>query len=429
MKPTTKTQKCIEVIAPKLGVITPNQINWAYKKCFVPNGIISRGKTICLECNTKFKADNQTWHTELVAPSCPTCNKELKIISTNQLTDCDYFSVVTTCNNFQVVRIVFIQKTMTKNAPPIYVAKEVIQHWIGESGNISSKSASVMGTSYYYDKWILSSEMTFKPSNFTRNMKFLINPTLCYPKQKTLLKIKQNGYVSTWNYDIPYHIFFSMLLTEPIFETLVKRNDEQLIRYYYNNPTKIKKCWNTLKICFRNNYKFDASIYFDYLDDLAFFNKDLKNAHFVCPNDLESSHNKFTQKRTSHLAKLELKEMEAKIKENNEIYKVEKAKYLNFCIEENDFSIKTIQSVQDFYLIGKLLNHCVFTNKYYQKENSIVLEVRYKGEIVEATEVSTQNFSISQSRGFKNKATEHNAKIIELVQNSIPQLMKISNAS
>jgi hypothetical protein len=65
----------------------------------------------------------------------------------------------------------------------------------------------------------------------------------------------------------------------------------------------------------------------------------------------------------------------------------------------------------------------------YKKQNSIVLEVRYKGEIVEATEVSTKNFSIIQSRGNKNAVTEHNAKIIQLVQKSIPQLMKISNAS
>ena len=45
--------------------------------------------------------------------------------------------------------------------------------------------------------------------------------------------------------------------------------------------------------------------------------------------------------------------------------------------------VKVLQSVDEFYEEGKAMHHCVYTNAYYNDENSLILSARIDGERIE----------------------------------------------
>jgi len=73
------------------------------------------------------------------------------------------------------------------------------------------------------------------------------------------------------------------------------------------------------------------------------------------------------------------------------------------------------------------LKHCLFTNEYYNRENSLILSAKINGISIETIEFSLETMEIIQCRGLKNKATEYNKRIIKLVQANSMEVVKIHN--
>ena len=71
---------------------------------------------------------------------------------------------------------------------------------------------------------------------------------------------------------------------------------------------------------------------------------------------------------------------------------------------------------------GKALHHCLFTNEYYLKEQSLILSARIEGKRIETIEVSLETMKIIQCRGLQNKNTEYHDSIIDLVHRNIKQI-------
>ena len=61
------------------------------------------------------------------------------------------------------------------------------------------------------------------------------------------------------------------------------------------------------------------------------------------------------------------------------------------------------------------MHHCVYSNEYYLKPNSLILSATIDGKRVETIEVSLKTLKVLQSRGVCNKNTEYHDRIIELV--------------
>ena len=55
--------------------------------------------------------------------------------------------------------------------------------------------------------------------------------------------------------------------------------------------------------------------------------------------------------------------------------------------------------MDEFYEEGKAMHHCVYTNAYYNDENSLILSARIDGERIETVEVDLQTLKVVQSRG------------------------------
>ena len=74
-----------------------------------------------------------------------------------------------------------------------------------------------------------------------------------------------------------------------------------------------------------------------------------------------------------------------------------------------------------------MMNHCVYTNAYYAKDNSLIMSAHIGEKHIETIEIDLQRFIISQSRGSHNKDTEYHDRILSLVQRNIPQIVRRAN--
>ena len=79
--------------------------------------------------------------------------------------------------------------------------------------------------------------------------------------------------------------------------------------------------------------------------------------------------------------------------------------------------------MQEYLEEGKALRHCVFTNEYYLKKQSLILSARIEGKRIETIEVSLETMKVIQCRGLQNKNTEYHDRIVNLV-NANCQLIK-----
>lgn len=58
------------------------------------------------------------------------------------------------------------------------------------------------------------------------------------------------------------------------------------------------------------------------------------------------------------------------------------------------------------------MQHCVFTNGYYLKKDSLILSATIEGNRIETVEVSLKTLNVVQSRGVCNSNTEYHNRII-----------------
>lgn len=64
---------------------------------------------------------------------------------------------------------------------------------------------------------------------------------------------------------------------------------------------------------------------------------------------------------------------------------------------------------------GVAMHHCVFSNRYYLREDSLILSATIEGRWIETIEVNLETLKVVQSRGVCNQNTEYHDQIVNLV--------------
>lgn len=421
MKPKSKLEHAIVTTSNSLPAITKSQHSIAFGKCFSRYAVLSRNTYYCLECGHNWKRVNGVQLSNVV---CPNCYKKLEVTDrySNGLKETDYYQIVTTKQEFQIVRMVCVSKTMKKLQKPSYFAHEVMRIFITPDGNLRFLSKNVMGMSMYIDQWVIGSELTLKSNYDTPRLR--LSPSFIMPGAKVLPIMKRNGFKGKF-YGIAPQILLRELLTDSIAETLIKSNQMDLLHYHLRN-TSIKKdgkIWGALKICNRNNYIVkDAKLWVDYLDLLEYYWKDLKSAKYVCPKDLRKAHDKLMSRKQKEIMKKTFEENKKQIGKNQKQFFRAKQHFFGLIFSEKNISISVIETVKEFLEEGCYHNHCVFTNEYYKKQNSLILSAKVDGIPTETIQLSLENFEVLQSRGRGNKASKYNRQILSLINRNLHQV-------
>lgn len=420
MIPKTNIEKQLTALSASLPPIKSEVFTWAEQNIFLKWGVLSRSKFFCLECAHVWKPSCESDCSKFT--KCSACKGKLKMQAYNQLhfKEIEYFSVLETCAGYQVVRIVIAYKHMKKNFAPNYFCKEVMQHWINPKGEVRTLSLSTNVFSSTIDAWKFYSPLEIKPKDFFRNAKFYINPYKVYPQIKILPVLKRNGF-KTSVYEIAPHLLFSSLLTDPIAETLLKAKQLNLLQYYLGASRQcVKHNWQSIKIVIRNNYKIaDVQIWEDYLELLRYFKKDLSCPAYVCPENLSEAHDHLVQKKREILRKKKLQDLRLEIEKAQKRYASDKKRFFGLIFQQKQLTISVIENVKDFMQEGDDLHHCVFTNEYYDRKDSLILSAKIAEQSVETIEISLSRMEILQCRGMKNKPSKHHEKILNLLSKNL----------
>ena len=101
--------------------------------------------------------------------------------------------------------------------------------------------------------------------------------------------------------------------------------------------------------------------------------------------------------------------------ENEKRFKELKSKFFGICFTDGTIQVHVLESVQEHLEEGVSMHHCVFSNAYYLKEDSLILSATIEGKRIETIEVSLQTLEVVQSRGVCNKNTAYHEQIVSLV--------------
>ncbi|MNF84249.1 hypothetical protein D3C84_666010 [compost metagenome] len=114
--------------------------------------------------------------------------------------------------------------------------------------------------------------------------------------------------------------------------------------------------------------------------------------------------------------------MRAEIQKAEPIYENDKKQFFGLSFTDNDLTIKVLDRVQDFLYEGDTLHHCVFTNEYYKKKDSLILSAQIENRPVETIEVSLSRMEIIQCRGHRNKTSKHHNRIMRIINKNLPEI-------
>ena len=420
MKPRNKKQEQILAMSGQLRPLTTAQKQWALTHTIDNYALkFKKGKAVCLICGHEWEAEEGMCR-------CPHCGAKVEVKATTQrvVRERSYFNIVTAVKGFQVIRmflmIVEFRKGMKAN--PGFV--EIGSYWIDKHGH-----TTVVGLQrtlgHYIDSFAFGSPLEIRQSN---EAFYHIAGQWVYPHVRVTEIIKRNGF-KNYPYFIHPVTLFKQLLTNPKAETLMKSGDMELLRHLCRNPLEVDKYWDTIKVAKRAGYKVkDSQMWFDYIRMLDRMGKDLHSPTLVAPKDLKAVHDEYVAKvERQRIKEQKEKDRQQAIKDQKEFEKL-KSPYFGLEMTDGEIQIHTLDTIDEYYEVGKSQRLCVASSKYYLKSNSLVFVAVISNRVVATIEVSLENYAILQCRAFANGVCEYQNRIAKIISDNIKMIAERKTA-
>ena len=423
MKPRNLSQKKVAEQSKRLAKITQKQQDWAFKNCLEHQARrLKNGTLTCLECGHSWQGGHALYES-LCGCTCPRCLTELKVIDTRKrtFTQKEYFGMITVCGGFQVLRYFLLEKYCQVGSPARLHCREVVQHWIAPSGKCEIMARSRSMSVIYCDVWNWSSALEIRREHHAHQ----ISPTAVYPHKRFIPEVKRNGFRGDFH-NLSPRTLFRNILSDSRMETLLKSGQIDLLRHFSIKRSKtIDDYWAEIRICIRNKYWFsDTDLWCDYVDLLRFFGKDTLNAKYICPTDLRAEHDRYMHKKQAWQERQKREQERERTLKNEKEFNELKAKFFGLEFSDGQLQVRILESINDFYEEGKTHRHCVFTNEYFLKPNTLVFSAQIGGKRIETVEVSLETLTVVQARGLLNQNTEFHDQIISLVNRNAHLIRK-----
>ncbi len=408
MKPRNKKQQHIVELNGRLRPLTTPQMQWALNSTINHYGYrLKSGMCTCMKCGHEWL------ETRNGMCLCPECGTQIEIKDTKErvIRDKSYFNVITTMEDYQVIRMFLMIVEMRKGmkAKPAYL--EIGSYWIDPKGG-----KTVVGLQrtlgYYIDSFAFGSPLEIRCDNDAFNH---IADQWVYPRIKVTDTIKRNGFKGSCHHIHPV-TFFQQLLSNPKAETLMKSNDIELLRYLCHNTNEVDKYWNTIKIAKRNGYKVtDAKTWFDYIKMLERMGRDLNSPSLVAPKDLKHAHDEYVEKVNRQRAKEQREKERQQAIEDKAKFEELKSPFFGMAMTDGEIEIHSIDTIDDYYKIGESQSICCGTAKYFLKESTLTLTAYIGNKQIATIEISLDDYHIIQCRAFANGICEYTEQIAGII--------------
>lgn len=434
MKPRTYEEKRIAQYCAEMPELTSVQKFYAEKNLNKKIAYIAKRKAWCNQCGGELQERNKKGFDkkEIV---CPHCDSTLKVelLERHQTFFINnyYYCVVTTCKGYQVIRNFLFRRIEVKSKKIRFAIHEVVQNWINEDGKEFVMAKSCSSSLYYRDSWKLSDDLSLKKKNgYYGYKKYDLEPNLIYSRVRLIPIVKRNGIKNDFYGITPSSLCKAVICSNDA-EYLVKTKQIELLRIMISRGYSSCPYKDSVNICNRHKYIIeDGVLWLDMVQSLNVLEKDLRNAKYVCPENLKEAHDQFVAMRRKKEQKVREQEKKKRIREWAVKYKNLKKNFLNLVIDGENIRITVLQDIEEFKEEGKAMNHCVFANAYYENEHSLIMSAKDKeGKRIETIELNLRTMQVIQSRGVNNSITERHDEILKLIEKNLPRIKKRLNAA
>lgn len=387
MKPRNKIQREVVALSGILSPITDKQKEWGIARCYTP----------------KERSQNKRIYR--------------------------YFVISSRVKDWQVCRFFQVRKVKQD-----YSVIEPVRLWFNADGHMEVEAMNRFCMSGRIDSWIIDSDLSLKQAPLPYRDYTQLLPISASKVTSMLPILKRNGLKGSFHNMQPRDVIEG-LLKNNIFETLWKCKQFSLLRAFaydynidYNDVSKMA----AVKIVLRHNYHVkDGRMWIDMVNMLKRAHKDFRNPKFVCPISLKAGHDKAMDLCNRY------EEKQRKIKERKELledqkavkaYEVARKCFMGMVISDGNIVIQVLPTVKDVEQEGKAMHHCVFTNKYYKRLDSLLLTAKVNDERVETIEVDLKRYQLVQSRGVCNQNSKYHNEIVSLVNKNMNIISKFNKA-
>lgn len=345
---------------------------------------------------------------------CPHCGQTIEIKDTKErvLKQKSFFNVITTKEEFQVVRMFQLISECRKGYQAKYTAIAIGEYWVAPNGKTTVIGLCRSMNSWYYDSFNLCSPFEIRHDNecFQR-----IAGEWVYPRIKVTGSIKRNGFKGCCHNINPVSLF-TQLLTNTKAETLMKANEIELLQHLCYRPAEVEQYWSTIKIAMRHGYKIENVVmYFDYLRMLDRMGKDLHNPTLIAPTELNLAHDEYVAKvERQRIKEQREKDRQQAIKDQQEFEQL-KSRYFGLTMTDGEITIHTLDTIDDYYEVGAVQRLCVASAKYYLKSKSLVFVAILNGKQIATIEVDLEDYHVMECRAFANGVCEYQDRISDII--------------
>jgi hypothetical protein len=459
MKPRTKLQHRITNLSKSLPELSAVQKEWALKNCLKHVGYRTKKHISCLDCGHIWPGPRES-----KSCVCPSCNTKITIRDTlkRKLDQRVCMSILDVCEEFQVVRIIEIFSYHKSGVKRRFLIDEVMHQFFNPDTEMLVVGCLLTNMGNF------QGQLEVRSTKGWYGNKYDIWVDKMYPKFNCLPIYKRHG-LTTRVDGISHYQLLRNIISDNISETLLKAKQYGLLGARTSSKKwEVSKHWNSIKICIRQKYIVkmeEAIIWMDYLDLLQYYKKDLRSPKYLCPTNLKAVHDKMALKKQAEMKhsqnwrdyqrlteffndevdqsiknkpvslQLEVNRLSAhrderlkqqreedrvkRIQEDQQRYIDSHGMFFGMSFKKGDLNIVVLQSIDDFLKEGEALKHCVFSNKYYNKENSLILSARLNDKPVETIEVTLDNMKVVQARGVGNAHTQYHDDILNLVRKNM----------
>ena len=430
MKPRTKLEKHSVALAGKLPPLTDAQRRYAISLFPQVGYYLKKGEVWCQCCGyiDRVSKPMLAVSLEMETHYCPNCGKSIqmehRLDRQKKISERVRYSVVQSFRGIMVVRTFDVQRDNYYGFDTKVNIFEVFQNWITADGKevITGKKYT---RSPFHFSWDHNSKTDTKRHNSSASGSYAMEDVFdvtgnhIYPRASVTPLLKRNGWTGRLLKMARVSVVDTIcqLLTNPLAETLVKTGQLSVFEYMLRKGNYEIPFRHALNICNRNHYIVqDASLWFDYLEALAYFNLDTHNAKYVCPPNLMEAHDKMMERKRKVKAK---RSWEEKCKWE-EVYKKDKGKFFGLCFGDGEIVVAVIGSVAEMAEEGEAMHHCVYTNGYYKRPESLILSAKnMDGKRIETVELNLKTLKVVQSRAACNQNSPYHNRIIGLVEKII----------
>ena len=427
MKPKTKLQAEIVRLDKKTVTLKVRHKKWARSECLPHRATrLKSGRMTCLDCAHVWQSKMKVgWHDQIIDQKCPNCKVQLEVLNTlkSVYKEDKYFTTIDVIGDFQRINLFRIyahykrgekRRIWYRGLSSIYMKANGKEEVIGQYPQRSFQGGIWCGD------WEIRMNRTVPQHYF--------HPYKYYPDIQVLPEIKRNGYVDKFHNLHPAFLF-KLLLTEPIAETLIKKKQYNLLEALGDHGIleKMKKYWSQIKICIKHNYQIkQQNDWFDYLEMLKDYNRDLNSTKYICPKNFVREHDRYVERKRKERMKKELKELREELRVQQIAYNKAKKKYFNLTFSKGDLIIKFMSSVEEIADVGDRLRHCIYGRHYHEKNKSLLFCAYVNDIPMETSEFSLENFKVKQSRGKGNKPSKYHSEILKLINENTPLIKEIT---